>query len=104
LGSALENAMPRFFFHIRSNGNGRSCDDLGLDFPSVETACSEALRAAQGLKGAFAARGEDPRDHAIEIENEAGEVVLHLPFSEVFDDLIGVGILRSQEVQGREEV
>jgi hypothetical protein len=50
LGSALEDAMPRFFFHIRSNGNGRSCDDLGLDFPSVETACSEALRAAQDLK------------------------------------------------------
>jgi hypothetical protein len=32
----------------------------------------------------FAARGQDPRDHAIEIENEAGEVVLHMPFSEVF--------------------
>ena len=103
LGSALEDAMPRFFFHIRSNGNGRSCDDLGLDFPSVETACSEALRAAQGLKGAFAARGEDPQDHAIEIENEAGEVVLHLPFSEIFDDLVGVSFLRSQEIQGREE-
>jgi hypothetical protein len=72
-------------------------------WPPPVSACSEALRAAQGLKGAFAARGEDPQDHAIEIENEAGEVVLHLPFSEIFDDLVGVGFLRSQEIQGREE-
>jgi len=40
-----------------------------------ETAASEALRQAQGLKRVFKARGEDPRDHAIEIENEDGKVV-----------------------------
>jgi hypothetical protein len=95
--------MPRFFFHIHSNGTGRSCDDLGLDFSSVETACREALRAAQGLKGTFAARGEDPQDHAIEIENEAGEVVLHLPFSEVFGDSVGAVVPLSQGIQDREE-
>ena len=78
--------MPRFFFHIRSNGNTRSRDDLGLDFSSVETACTEALHAAQDLKRVFAARGEDPRDHALEVENETGNVVLHLPFSEIFVD------------------
>jgi hypothetical protein len=89
-GSVVEDAMPRFFFHIRSNGNGRSRDDLGIDFPSVETACSEALRVAQDFKGVFAARGQDPRDHAIEIENEAGEIVLHLTFSEIFDDSVMV--------------
>jgi Tfp pilus assembly ATPase PilU len=76
--------MPRFFFHIRSNGHGRSHDEFGIDFPSVETACNEALRVAQDLIGVFAARGQDPRDHAIEIENEAGEVVLYLPFPEIF--------------------
>jgi hypothetical protein len=48
--------MPRFFFRIRSNGHGRSDDEFGIDFPSVETACSEALRVAQDLKGVFAAR------------------------------------------------
>jgi hypothetical protein len=95
--------MPRFFFHIRSNGYGRSCDDIGIDFPSGETACSEALRLAQDLKGMFAARGQDPRDHAIEIENEAGEVVLHLSFSEIFDGSVGVVVPHSQDIQGREE-
>jgi Tfp pilus assembly ATPase PilU len=76
--------MPRFFIHVHSNGHGRSYDELGLDFPSAETVCSEALRAAQDLIGVFAARGQDPRDHAVEIESEAGEIVLHLPFSEIF--------------------
>ena len=76
--------MPRFFFHIRSNGNGWSDDDLGIDFPSEETACSETLRVAQELKAVFVEWGEDPRDHAIAIENEAGKVVLSTTFAEVF--------------------
>ena len=77
--------MPRFFFHIRSNGQGRSRDELGLDFPNVEIARREALRAAEDLEGVFASRGQDPRDHAVEVENESGEIVLHLSFSKIFD-------------------
>ncbi|MGO4526996.1 hypothetical protein AB4097_19315 [Microvirga sp. 2MCAF35] len=76
--------MPRFFVHVRSNGHCGSYDAIGLDFPDVETARCQTLRAAQGLIGVFAARGQDPRDHAVEIENEAGHVVLHMPFSEIF--------------------
>ena len=76
--------MPRFFVHVRSNGHCWSYDEFGLDFPDVETARSQTLRAAQGLIDVFAARGQDPRDHAVEIENEAGEAVWHLPFSEIF--------------------
>jgi hypothetical protein len=81
---AFAGAMPRFFVHVRSNGNCWSYDECGLDFPDVETARSQTLRAAHDLIDVFAARGEDPRDHAVEIENEAGEVVWHLPFSEIF--------------------
>jgi hypothetical protein len=96
--------MPRFFFHIRSNGIGRSCDDLGLDFPDVQTACRQAWRAARDLIGVFAARSVDPRDHAIEIENQAGEVVLHLPFSEIFlqdfDDAAGATVAFPQHGSG----
>jgi hypothetical protein len=75
--------MPRFFFHIRSNGRGLSYDDFGLDYPDVETACGKAVRAAQDLKHIFIARGQDPRDYAIEIENDSGEVVFRLAFSEI---------------------
>jgi Tfp pilus assembly ATPase PilU len=76
--------MPLFFVHVRSNGHCWSYDEFGLDFPDVEAARSQTLRAAHHLIGVFAARGQDPRDHAVEIENEAGEVVLHMPFSEIF--------------------
>jgi len=51
----------------------------------VETARGEVLRAAQDLKGAFVARGEDPRAYALQVENALGELVFSLPFSEIFD-------------------
>ena len=75
--------MPRFFFHVRDRGQGLSRDLLGLDFPDVETAYREAVRAARDLAGAFAARGENPGDYAIEAETTSGEVVFTLPFSQV---------------------
>ncbi|MPR13852.1 hypothetical protein FS317_46555 [Microvirga sp. M8] len=59
-----------------------SYDDLGLDYPDVETAWRAVVRAAQDLKHVFAARGHDPRDYAIEVEDDTGEVVFRLPFSE----------------------
>jgi hypothetical protein len=77
--------MPRFFFHIRSADQSLSLDALGLDFPDVETAYDEVLRAAQDLDGVFIARGQDPRDYAIQVENASGELVVYLSFSEVFD-------------------
>ena len=76
--------MPRFYLHIRCNDGGISYDEFGLDYPDVETARSAAARAAQDLEGIFAARGQDPRDYAIEVENDTGEVVFRLPFSEIF--------------------
>src|SRR5829696_7274693 len=75
--------MPRFFLHIRGKGQGRSDDEFGLDFPNVETARSEVVRAAQDLKHIFVARDQDPRDYTIEVENDTGEVVFRLPFSEI---------------------
>jgi len=77
--------MPRYFFHIRSNGTCRSRDELGLSFPSVETAATEALRQAQGLECVFKDRGEHPQDYALEIEDEVGKVVLLLSFADIFN-------------------
>ena len=74
--------MPRFYLHIRRKGRGMSYDEFGLDYPDVESAWSAVVRAAQDLKHVFAARGQDPRDYAIEVEDETGEVVFRLPFSE----------------------
>jgi hypothetical protein len=77
--------MPRFFFHVRCDHHSRSCDELGLDFPDVEIACAEAVRAAKDLRDEFIAQGQNPQDYAIEVENVSGELVFRLPFSELFD-------------------
>ena len=76
--------MPQFFFHIRSASQDLSRDELGLDYPDVETAYLEVFRAAQEVKCEFAARGLNPQDYAVEVENASGEVAFELPFSEVY--------------------
>jgi len=75
--------MPRFYLHVHGNSRRTSYDDVGLNYPDVETAWSAVVRAAQTLKLVFAAHGHDSRNYAIEVENEAGEVVFRLPFSEL---------------------
>ena len=39
--------MSRFYLHIRSKDGGMSYDNLGLDYPDVETAWSAVVRAAK---------------------------------------------------------
>ena len=77
--------MPRFFFHVRFDGHSQSRDELGLDFPDVETARAEAVRAAKDLRDEFVVRGQNLRHYAIEVESVSGELVFRLPFSELFD-------------------
>jgi hypothetical protein len=43
--------MPRFFFHAHFNHLNRSRDELGLNFPDVETARAEAVWAAKDGQG-----------------------------------------------------
>jgi len=75
--------MPRFFVHVRSAWNELSRDELGLDFPDVETAYSEVLRAALEVRRELAVHGRDPLGYAIEVVNASDEVIFVLPFSEV---------------------
>jgi len=77
--------MPRFFFHVRFDDHSQSRDELGLDFPDVETARAEAVRAAKDLRDGFVAQGQELRQYAIEVENASGELAFRLPFSELFD-------------------
>ena len=77
--------MPRFYFHIRCCGETLSKDEFGLDFPDVVSAHNQALRAARDLDGAFAARGKDPKDCTIEVENASGELVFSLSFAAIFN-------------------
>ena len=75
--------MPRFYFHIRCWDQSLSRDELGLDFPDLESTCVEVFCAAIGLRNEFAVRGQDPRDFSLEIVNASGEPVLSVLFSEI---------------------
>ncbi|MBQ0819853.1 hypothetical protein HPT29_000075 [Microvirga terrae] len=76
--------MPRFFFHVRGAREGLSRDELGLNFPDVETAYREAFCAARDIRGVFALRGQHPCDYTIEVANAADELIFSLPFSTAF--------------------
>jgi hypothetical protein len=77
--------MPRFFFNVRFDHLNRSRDELGLDFPDVETARAEAVRGAKDLRDEFVAQGQNPRHYAVEVESASGELAFRLPLSELFD-------------------
>lgn len=95
--------MPHFYFHIRGADQRRSRDESGLDFPDVETAYLEAFRAAEGIRGEFVARGQNPQDYAIELANAADELILDLPFAEIFDRHAGRQVTRSMIRAAREQ-
>ena len=76
--------VPRFFFHVRSIRQELSRDELGLDFPDVETVVLMTLYVARNMQTAFAARGRNPQDYIIEVVNAADELVFEVPFSTIF--------------------
>ncbi|MEZ0170749.1 hypothetical protein [Microvirga sp. TS319] len=78
--------MPRFYFHVRGARHELSRDELGLDFPDVETAYREAFDAARDVKAVLAAHGRHPRGYIIEVVNAADELVFRIPFSATCDD------------------
>ena len=80
--------MPHFFFHVRGACQELSRDELGLDFPDVETAYRETFCAARDISAVLAACGQHPRDYAIEVVNAADELIFRLTFSEALDQRV----------------
>ena len=86
--------MPRFYLHVR-RGQDDALDREGYEFPTVEVARNEALRAALKAWHRLPA-GQDPAAYAIEVEHEFGVMVLSVPFAEAFtmDRAMGTAGLR----------
>ena len=72
--------MPRFYLHVR-RGQDYALDREGYEFPTVEVARNEALRAALKAWHRLPA-GQDPAAYAIEVEHESGVMILSVPFAE----------------------
>ncbi|MBY5354595.1 hypothetical protein HFO94_13815 [Rhizobium leguminosarum] len=73
--------MPRFYFNILSEA-GSLEDWEGTELPDLDAARMEAVRDARALMSSAVLLGYDITSRSIEIRNEAGDILLVLPFSE----------------------
>ena len=70
--------MPRYFFHIRRNGEVIE-DGEGMEIPDLDAARDEALASSgDAAFQAFRDKHFNPGDQ-IEVVNQAGRVVLIFP-------------------------
>ena len=74
--------MPRFFFDYRNGQGHLQRDDEGIEFPSLQAACDDAIQAAIDMQTDACCEGECPTDDAFEIRDESGQLVVMLPFRE----------------------
>jgi hypothetical protein len=73
--------MPRFYFDTVTSGTIVS-DDEGTELPGVKEATAEAIQDARALMSAAIMSGLDISKRSIQIRDEAGEIVLVIPFSD----------------------
>jgi hypothetical protein len=77
--------MPRYFLHLRypDAGDGFARDDEGDELPDHNALREHVLGTARDLmRGARLRAIPDWRQCSFEVMDEAGAVVLRLPFSE----------------------
>ena len=74
--------MPRFFFDYRDGRGGLERDDDGVEFPSLEAAYKDATQAARDMHAEAQCEGQNAIDHAFEIRDKSGRMLLVLPFAE----------------------
>ena len=74
--------MPHFYFHLRTPA-GWERDQDGLDFTGLEAAYLDACRAIPDMAADLVRRKHDPLPYGFEIADEAGQLLMEVPFSEV---------------------
>lgn len=71
--------VPRYFLHI-CNGNGFTEDEQGQELPNADAARNEAIRGLRDISAAELKRGEMNLGSFIEIEDEAGRLIMTVDF------------------------
>ena len=74
--------MPRYFFHLATDA-GYSIDQEGLNFEDLDAAYLDACRAVLDMSLQMLRAQQDPNRHRFDIADDAGAVLLDIPFSEV---------------------
>jgi hypothetical protein len=74
--------MRRFFIHLDMDGTMQR-DDIGIACEGPELAYLHACRAIPELAAAMLRARQDPMRCCFHIENDKGEEMFEVPFSEV---------------------
>lgn len=75
--------MPRFYFNVYDDVV--ATDDEGVTLPNLDAARLQAVAGARALMAEQVTHGYLVRSHWIDVVDEAGAVVLHLPFRDAVD-------------------
>jgi hypothetical protein len=73
--------MPRYFLHIH-NSHGGAEDDEGLEANSLSEAREKAVAGIRSLIASEAGNGEINFKGRIDISDEAGKLLLSVPFAD----------------------
>ncbi|HEX8217336.1 MAG TPA: hypothetical protein VF577_07715 [Allosphingosinicella sp.] len=79
----MVTAVPKFFFHIHDDIFVR--DEEGLELSDVAAARATAVASARALMCDQVTNGQLNLGHRIEVEDDAGEPVLMLPFGDAVE-------------------
>lgn len=80
-GAVGRGAVPRFYFNIITAA-GTLVDFEGTELPGLEQARAEAIADARALMSTAMIDGFTIFDRSIQIRNEAGDLLLVLPFAD----------------------
>lgn len=75
--------MPLFFFHIHDDFD--FVDEHGIDLADAAAARVAALAGARGMMSEEVKKGHLSLHHRIDVEDEDGDAVLTLPFSDAVE-------------------
>ena len=75
------SGVPRFYFHV-CNGSGFTEDDEGSEVADLSEARANAIKGLRDIMASELKRGELNLGSFIEIEDEAHELVMTVPFAE----------------------
>ena len=76
------STLRRFFIHLETDGT-LTRDEIGLLYETPELAYLQACRAIPELAAAMLRARQDPMRCRFLIENDKGEEMFEVPFSEV---------------------
>jgi hypothetical protein len=81
--------MPRYFFNLR-NSSGYLEDEEGQDLPDAGSARQAAMTSARSIVSEESRKGVIDLRASIEIRDEAGAMVLEMPFGDAVEIMTGV--------------